>query len=180
MTNHIALDLELEQPNDRREITDSHVDHPEIIQVGWVIFRPDPLEILKQTEYTIDIGVELSSFIKSLTGIRDEQIEYGQELDYVYQKLAEDRDHFDTSRIVKQWGHGDMEKLREEMEEKYGDETEWSFGRSGQNVKHLYRTYAEVNGLNKSGGLSKCMGRLDIPWRGRGKHQADVDALNTA
>lgn len=171
--NHLALDLELEQPN-RHDVVDSQVEHEKIIQVGWVVFS-DTFEILKEQQMNINIGVPLSTFIKTLTGITDEDIANGCSLAQVYKELTNDREMFDTSRVVIQWGSGDMQALKKEL-----NPSDWQFGKSGLNVKHLYQVYAEANGFNRSGGLSKVVARLGLHWLGRGKHQAGVDALNTA
>lgn len=173
---HIALDLELEQPNDGQRVTDSNVEYPEIIQVGWTIFKVLPFDVVKTEEEEVYKDYPLSSFIKTLTGITDEEISEGLSLGVIFNLLNEDRECYNTSRIVKQWGGGDMTEFREAL----GYPDDWPFGKSGKNVKHLYQDYAIANGIQKSGGLSKCMGKLGLSWQGRGKHRAGVDSLNTA
>ena len=174
---HIALDLELEQPRSNPQTPDSIIDDAKIIQVGWVVFTCDPtFKVLKMQSKIIDIGVPLSEFIQKLTGITNEKLKNGITLTEAYDALVSDMLEFKTLRVVKQWGGGDMDALRKEL----GDSVEWEFGHSGCNVKHQYQTYAEAKGLNRSGGLSKCMGRCGLYWLGQGKHDALYDALNTA
>ena len=189
MTNLIALDLELEQPKTGPQTPDSHLDLSKIIQVGWVVFETQPdgfFRILKEQREYVNIGVPLSAFIKALTKISDEDVASGGTLLEAYAKLKEDQKLFNTSRVVRQWGSGDMEQIRMELENEtrvdllMDADYKWEFGQAGMNVKHLYQTYAMVNGLNTSGGLSKCLGRCDLSWLGRGKHDALNDAINTA
>lgn len=186
--NHIALDLELEQPYDNPQTPDSKLDVSKIIQVGWVVFntKNNSPNILKKCSYHVNIGVPLSKFIKDLTRITDEEVANGKLLVEVYNELATDREEFNTSRIVRQWGHGDMSHMKMELETETPDNVlkehnfKWEFGMSGLNVKHLYQTYALANGMNFSGGLSKSLGRCGLLWEGKGKHDALIDALNTA
>lgn len=173
---HCCLDLELEQPRSLR-IPDSNVTEEKIIQVGYVIYRVEPgFELIESVSRFVNIGVPLSTFIKALTGIRDSEIAKGIEPVQIYDELVSKQSQYRFLRVIKQWGGGDMDCLRRELP--FG--IEWQFGRSGFNVKHLYQIYAEKHGMNRSGGLSKCMNRCGLKWEGRGKHNAEIDALNTA
>ena len=176
MKNLIALDLELEQPNRFPEITDSQVYRQTIIQVGWTVFHPENFRVHKVTYEHVFYPHPLSGFIKNLTGISDKDVWMGTPLVRIYDMVVEDLKEFDTSRIICQWGGGDIEEIKDNIP----DKKVWEFGRSGMNVKHLFITYAMANGIKHRGGLSKCMGRLGLTWEGRGKHKADVDSLNTA
>lgn len=181
MQNLIAIDLELEQPKSNQQTPDSKLDEEKIIQLGWVVFNNK--EVLKEQRKYVNIGVPLSKFIKDLTKITDEQIASGGTILDAYDELVKDQKEFNTSRVVRQWGGGDMDALRSDLLSNYTYHrfnVKWEFGRSGFNVKHLYQAYALVNGLNTSGGLSKCMSRCNLLWEGRGKHDALNDAINTA
>lgn len=177
MKNFIALDLELEQPNRNTEITDSFATEEKIIQIGWCVFNPYQKNILKVQKYHAYYPHPLSSFIKKLTGIHDEDVLNGVSIQKIYREIVKDREEFDTSRIVCQWGHGDMEKIKEEIGHY---DIPWEFGKSGLNVKHLFTAYAMSRGIKHRGGLSKVVSRLGMIWEGRNKHRADVDAINTA
>jgi len=134
---------------------------------------------LKSQRIYVNIGVPLSKFIKELTHITDEQVASGGTLLEAYSELVADQKEYNAIRVVRQWGGGDIEHIRMELDR--GDiDYKWEFGRSGFNVKHLYQAYALSNGLNTSGGLSKCMARCGLIWDGRGKHDALIDAMNTA
>lgn len=173
---HCCIDLELEQPKNNPQTPDSLLDEEKIIQVGYVIYRLEPsFEVVERVSDFVNIGVPLSDFIKNLTGISDEDVASGTTLEKSYHKLVSLQKKYKFSRIIKQWGGGDMNCLRKEL-----PNVKWEFGHSGCNIKHLYQLYAEANGLNSSGGLSKSMAKCGLVWEGRGKHNAVIDALNTA
>lgn len=173
---HCCIDLELEQPNTNHQTPDSKLDEEKIIQVGYVIYQLEPeFKVVKKFSQFVNIGVKLSAFIKNLTKISDENIASGVTLNEIYEQLVIDQKNYKFSRVLKQWGGGDMNALKKEL-----PDVKWEFGYSGCNIKHLYQIYAEANGLNTSGGLSKCMGRCGVTWEGKGKHDALIDALNTA
>ena len=175
MQYRISLDIECEQTNDNSQVTDSLINEPRIIQVGWVVFNPLTAEIVDSELHHIKLGVRLSTFIKQLTRITDEELEKGLTIQEVYAKLKESRAKWDASRRVVTWGQSDMDQIRKEL----NNPEDWEFGHSGHNAKHLYQTYAEANDMNISGGLKKCMGRLGVQFQGKA-HNALVDAENTA
>jgi inhibitor of KinA sporulation pathway (predicted exonuclease) len=172
----IALDLELEQSKTNPQTPDSLLDHQRIIQVGCVVFEDTPFTILYESCHEVNIGVPISKYIQKLTGITNEQISKGLSLKEVYLLLNNSRESYNASRIVIQWGGDDMNCLRRELP----DDIDWEFGYSGKNAKHLYQDWAYINGVNQSGGLSKCVSRMGLTWLGQGKHNALVDAKNTA
>lgn len=173
---HCCIDLELEQPKSNPQTPDSQLDEEKIIQVGYVIYSLEPdLHIHQEALYHVNINVPLSKFIKTLTGISDEDIKDGMSIEEIYDDLTNDLQIFNFSRIVKQWGGGDMDCLRKEL-----PEVKWEFGHSGCNIKHMYQMYAEANGLNTSGGLKKSLNRIGLGWEGRKAHNALADAFNTA
>lgn len=173
---YCALDLELEQPSTNPQTPDSVLSESKIIQIGYVIYTIEPsFEVLAHNSIYINIGVPLSAFIRKLTGITDNQVAQGTDIQTGYNELAMDHDKYKFNRIIIQWGGGDIETLKEEV-----DPSTWKFGRTGFNLKHLYRMYAEMTGLNPSGGLAKCMSKCELKWEGRGKHNALTDAYNTA
>ena len=171
----IAIDLESEQPYTRNDTTDSKLSEATIIQVGWVVFDCDTNEVKERFLEHINVGVPISSFIKKLTGIKDVDIEKGLTLKEVYGKLKISREKWIASRRILEWGSGDMKAIQNEL----NNPNDWPFGYSGQNVKHLYQTFAEANGMNISGGLKKSMSKCGLLFNGRA-HNALVDAENTA
>lgn len=180
MENFIALDEELEQPNTNPQTPDSELTEEKIIQVGWVVFSTEPeFTVLKTTCDHVYHNINLSKYIKNLTRIQDSDIQNGLDLQTVYKRIVLDLYNYDCQRIIVTWGAGDIKHLMEELGYSVGDK-DWEFGRSGCNVKHIFQMYADANGLNRHGGLSKCVAKLELTWCGHGKHNAMIDAYNTA
>lgn len=171
--NYISFDLELEQSFYNPQCPDSLLTEEKIIQLGYTIFN-DEGEILKSSLYNINIGVPISTYIQKLTGITNEDIAAGTTIDAAYQAMTEDSSVVQTSRILLQWGGGDDILLKNSL----SAAQKWVFGRSALNVKHLYRVYAEANGINPSGGLKKSMSRVGLRFTGKA-HNALTDAHNT-
>jgi inhibitor of KinA sporulation pathway (predicted exonuclease) len=185
----IRLDLELEQPKTNPQTLDSGLDYAKIIQVGWCVFEAHDgkIELFEKRSVFIDIGTPLSNFIKKLTGISNEDLKGGLTLLEAYNLLKEDQRKYSTSRIVRQWGNGDMEELKAELESETPNnlltDYSWGFGRSGFNVKHLFQAYCLANGLNERSGLAKSLRRVGLNFESvnnKGKHDALADAVNTA
>jgi inhibitor of KinA sporulation pathway (predicted exonuclease) len=173
---HCCIDLELEQPKTNPQTPDSLLDQEKIIQVGYVIYKLEPeFEVVKKYSKHVNIEVPLSAFIKKLTGITDENISNGTTIESIYNDMVDDLNTYKFSRVIKQWGGGDMACLKREL-----PSVNWQFGHSGCNIKHIYQIYAEKNNKNTSGGLSKCMAKCGLKWEGQGKHDALIDAYNTA
>jgi len=179
----IAIDLELEQPNTNHQTPDSRIDSPKIIQLGWSVFNQETGKILNEGSRFVNIGVPISSFIKGLTRITDEQISSGGTVTSAFMELRKVRELHNADRTMVEWGSGDFVSLRDEVIDESG-KSYWNeinaFGRSPVNVKHLYRVFRESNGLNPSGGLSRAVAGLGLTWSGQGKHDAMIDARNTA
>ena len=171
----IALDLELEQPNTNPQTPDSWTDVERIIQVGYCVFNDQTGEFLRERLFHVYYEDPLSEFIQKLTGITNEDVRDGFDIEYVLDFLNKDRETFQASRKLLTWGGGDQPAL---MRENLFPQ-DWAFGRSAFNVKHLYQLYEEQTGGNPSGGLKKCCNRLGIKRSGRA-HNALVDAKDTA
>lgn len=169
----LVLDLELEQPSSNPNTPDSQVKEPSIIQIGYVIVDTVSEEILLKRSVYVNIGVPLSNYIKKLTGITDEQVANGLSIEDAFQVVVNDSVAFGCLNPVVQWGSGDVEHLQYEA-------NMVKFGRSGMNIKHLYQVWAEANGVNTSGGLSKALSRIGIGWVSGRSHDALNDAINTA
>lgn len=175
--NFISFDLELEQPNRKNEITDSQVNKPKIIQVGWVVFNPYPkFQILNENCVHINIGIPLSTFIKKLTHISDENIQNGTTIDKSYYLLERDLEYYNCINCLRQWGAGDHDCLKNEI----SNNIKWKFGHSAFDVKKMFRCYAQANNLKYKAGLSKASSICGLNWLGHGKHNAYIDSLNTA
>lgn len=179
----IAIDLELEQPYTNKQTPDSLLEYEKIIQIGWVVFNQETSEILDEQSRFVNIHNPLSTFIKELTGISDEDIVNGGTVTQAFLDLSESRKTYQAGRILVEWGGGDFRSLSSEVIGEIGEEA-WkstnAFGRSQINAKHLYRIYREANGLNSSAGLAKSLKNMGLAWEGGQKHDAMADARNTA
>ena len=82
-----ALDLELEQGKTNPKTPDSQLDSPKIIQIGVVFFNSLTKEVLGRYKWYINIGVPLSSLIKKLTGITDDDLRHGCSIQEAYDML---------------------------------------------------------------------------------------------
>lgn len=188
---YITIDLELEQPYTNVQSPDSKTATQELIQVGFVVFEIAEFEptILHSETMNIQYKQPLSTFIKALTSISDEDVNNSTSvpLDGV-KRLRELQQQYDTSRQIVEWGSGDVSFLLESAGVSESDfNSVYGFGRSTINVKVLYQIYAMMNGLKVRGGLSASMGQLGLGFKGtryqgknKGKHWAEADALNTA
>jgi len=196
---YFALDLELEQPFTRKDTSDSLCDRAEIIQVGFVVFEIEPefkiidsyckciniFNNLPSRNITLALVDEplISKFIQKLTGISTENVLNGTSLEATYLTMTSMIEKYNVSRIVRQWGSGDMEEYRADL-----PNVTWQFGGGGYNVKHLHQTLSEVHGKDSRGGLGKALKTWGLQWQslpGRSqkeskKHNALSDALNTA
>ena len=181
---YFSADLELEQPWSNHQTPDSLTPREEIISVGICVGDSDGNILCKKNIY-IEYGLELSAFIKQLTGIKNEQLKRENGAMSILEAWAEMvrlQKEFDTSRVILEWGAGDfatIKPLAETQSFSYDSPIfENPFGRSGLNVKHLHRTWCEANGVNSSGGLAKALGRHGLGFKGQ-KHDAADDAYNT-
>jgi len=174
MKHRFVFDLELEQPKSNHQCKDSLLDREQIIQVGWCILDPEGI-IVESHCQTINIGVNISQFIQTLTGITNDDISNGTTLEAVFIDIEEALKKYDCSRIPVQWGGGDYESLCREV-----PAFRAIFGRSALNVKHLFQVWCEMNGKNSSSGLAKSLNKIGLHWQGGKKHNAEADAINTA
>lgn len=173
--NRIFLDLELEQPYTNHQTPDSCLATEAIIQVGYVVMNDVTGEFLFEACRNVFIGVPLSSFIKKLTGISDEDLKTGTDLVTIIDELNSVIKTYNCSRKLHQWGGGDDVCIKAELPKNYP----WQFGRSAVNVKHLFQLWSEANGISPSGGLKKSMSKMGLKFEG-GAHNALIDAKNTA
>ncbi len=188
---YITIDLEIEQPYTNVQSPDSKVAEQALIQVGFVVFELAEGEptILHSETMNIYYPHPLSTFIKALTSISDEDVSNSDNYpETAVKRLRELQQQFDTSRQIVEWGSGDVSFLLESAGVSESDfNSVYGFARSTVNVKVLYQIYAMMNGKKVRGGLSASMGQLGLQFKGtryqgknKGKHWAEADALNTA
>lgn len=209
----LVLDLELNKTTDEDQggvITD-------IIQIGACVMDTKTGEVLDTFSQLCKLRtpmengeLRLSKFIEKLTNIKQYQIDAsGIDLDEAYEKLIEFKTKHGASTLAAQWGGGDFEELRYQVEfkvdytksitkeipeydpEKYNLHVgagkyilakkvpTWVFGRSAIDVKKLFQVYQLANNISYRGGLAKSMTKLGLTFNGT-KHDAKDDAVNTA
>lgn len=166
-----SLDLELEQPYTNPQTPDSKLKYPQIIQIGVVFFNSLTSEVLHKQKWYINIEVSLSSFIKKLTNITDEQLQSGTTTKQAYSELLDLIKKFEACRRPITWGRGDLQALQSEVDH-------YKLGRGESNVKALWQDVAPILSINGRGGLSKSMAKIGLQFKGRA-HDALVDAENT-
>lgn len=172
-----AYDTELDQPNNS-QVTDSQVTEPKIIQIGVVFFDLHTGENIETKKWYINIGVKLSSFIKSLTGISQEEIDNGTDIKTAYLELVSlIKKHGAITQPVT-WGSGDLWALRKEVMPLLNKDEKWILGQAELNVKAIFQLYAQLNQIKYRGGLGTSMKKLGLEFEGRA-HDALVDAINT-
>lgn len=172
-----TLDLELEQPKSNPQTKDSLLNEEKIIQIGVVFFRPKTFEVLEKKAWYININTKLSTFIKELTGITQEEVDNGTTISIAVKELQEMCDKYQAFKQPITWGGGDLWALRKEaIKDK---ELEYHLGTNEFNAKVLYQFLAEHQGIKRRIGLKGAMEKLGLEFEGRA-HDAVVDAYNTA
>jgi len=177
--NFCSLDLEMNQPSGK------------IIQVGAVVGNIRTGEILGKLNAIVDPQEFITDKIVKLCGITDEMIaEEGTDLSTAYFKLVDFCEKFDCSKMVIQWGCGDVDELKAECEEVgmhfnmgFGDKISndtinFIFGRRCFDVKQFAQARRIQEGKSMQGGLARALVRAGLVFQGR-KHWAPDDAYNT-
>ena len=188
---YISIDLEIEQPFTNIQCPDSKASTQKLIQVGIVVFELAGGEptILHSETMNIFYPLPLSTFIKTLTSISDEDVNNASDFPIdALRRLSDLRGSYDTSRQIVEWGSGDTTFLLEQAGVTQSDFNQmYGFARSTINVKVLFQCYALANEIKTKGGLSKSMNKLGLQFQGtrykgknKGCHWAEADALNTA
>jgi len=159
----MTLDLEMNQPSNR------------IIQVGIIAADLYTGEIKEELSMYINPKEQLSEYIINLTGITQDQVDNGIELENAHKVLLDFKKRHNCFHNPITWGCGDTETLLKQLGI---DKKDYVFGRSFFDAKKLFQTYCLVNELKLQSGLSKSMNRLGLTFEGR-KHDAKYDARNT-
>lgn len=163
MNNILSLDLEMNQPSGK------------IIQIGYIIGNVNTGDILEEKSLFVNPEEQLSDYIITLTGIKQNQVDDGTTLKEAYDELKETFKQYDCFRNPITWGGGDSECLRNQLNL---DNEMFLFGRRWIDVKTLYVSYRVANGLSHQGGLAKAMTKMGLQFSGK-KHNATCDAKNT-
>ncbi len=158
--NILVIDLELNQPSEK------------IIELGYIIGNPKSGEIVTKNSILVDPGECLSNEIIALTGITQDMVNKGQNLQFAYEIMLNDDVAYNALNIIHQWGVGDTNLLKKQL----GSINNWNFGRSFIDVKALSQAHSIIHGMSCYGGLRKMAGRLNIEMSKEKQHRADYDA----
>lgn len=175
-----AFDLELEQPNGpgrngQPDITDSEVDKQIIIEVGAAVFDTKTGLIIDTFEGFVNNNIKLSTFIRGLTNITQEQVDGGKPLKEVMKDLDIWLKKHKVFRQPVCWGI-DAETLRHACIE---NKIKWQYAKAYMNVKTVYQMYMEQQDKHHGGGIASSMLALGVKFEGV-EHRAVTDAINTA
>jgi inhibitor of KinA sporulation pathway (predicted exonuclease) len=165
--NTIYLSLDLELNNDGTKTG-------EICEVGIALGSPGNL-ILKESKI-IKIKEPLHPRIIELTGITQEAVDNGVELQEVADWLSAIIDEHKPFVNPVIWGVGDTIELLEEFRNN-GISFPY-FGRRFIDVKHFFLFVEAANGRSLSGGLRSSMAKHKMQFIGT-PHRAADDAYNT-
>lgn len=167
--NLTILDLEMNKPSGN------------IIQIGAVVGNLESGEILDYVSIYVKLpdGEQLSEFIKTLTGITQEQVDTGVSLLEAYSQLRVMHEKHKCFLNPVTWGGGDSQYLYKQLQDMHPESsTPWCFGQRWIDAKTLYVCQRMAKGDNPRSGLSKSMARLGLQFRGS-KHNGCDDAFNT-
>jgi DNA polymerase III alpha subunit (gram-positive type) len=162
----LALDLELNTPD----------TNPTIIEIGLCMANIQTKEILNKTSLLINPNAILEERIIKLTGITQEMVNNGTDLQAAYKVILALKEQYQPfiSPIV--WGQGDARLLKEQLGLARSDK--WSFGFRELDVKCLYQGYCIANGFKPQAGLKKSCNKMGVRFYGPA-HRAHNDAEGT-
>lgn len=161
--NIISLDMEFEQPCQT------------IIQIGVVVGNLKTGEILEEYCEHVKVDIQISEYIRKLTGIKQRDIDNGKSLIEIYQDLIRLHDDYNCFRNPLTWGGGDSQDLRNSLNL---DDEMFLFGRRWIDVKTVFISYMFSQGKGHRSGLAKSLLRLGMQFEGK-KHRSVDDAKNT-
>jgi inhibitor of KinA sporulation pathway (predicted exonuclease) len=164
-TIYLSLDLELNTDGTKTD---------EICEVGIALGSPGHL-LLKDSRL-IKIKQPLHPRTTELTGITQEAVNNGVELQEVADWLAAIIDEHKPFVNAVIWGVGDTVELLDEFRK--NDISFPYFGRRFIDVKHFFLFIEAANGRALSGGLRSSMGKHKLQFIGT-PHRAADDAYNT-
>lgn len=170
MSKVISLDLELNPVSKK------------IIQIGYVICELRTNTILRKRslivnpEEPLQVIQELGIHISDYTGITETRIKFdGRSLKDAYNILVMDIEELKPTRTCVQWGMGDIEHLRKQLNMSHDD---YIFRNRVWDVKSLYQIHRLFHNQSVACGLGKAIENLGMTFEGR-PHDAMDDALNT-
>lgn len=168
--NLISLDLELNMPSGK------------IIEVGYVIFNVKTKKVLLEKSILVEPMEVITEEITQLTGITNEMVRGQKSIYQAFEELLADKEKYQASKYVVQWGSGDIHQLIKQGHVKTDNpfNTSSYFGTRYYDVKSLCDIYQMAIPQGKTkGGLQIAMKRLGIEPQRLPAHRALPDAYNT-
>jgi len=164
--NIISLDMEYNQPSNS------------IIQVGIAVGNLATGDILETYSSYIFQDELINPRITKLTGIAQEDVDLGDNIEWVYEHIKSLHKEFECFRNPLTWGGGDSNDLRLALDIDEKSEENYLFGRRWIDVKTLFVSHCLAKDIKTQSGLAKSMSRLGLKFEGK-KHNALDDAINT-
>lgn len=175
MPKVLSLDLEIDQPSGK------------IIEVGYVIGDVHTRQILQRRDLivnshtTLGIIPGINVHISDYTGITQDMVNNGIELNDAYKIMCDDIKKYNPTVTCVQWGDGkgdnkgDHDYLRRELNLSWEN---FVFRPRAWDVKSQFQIWRTFQRQSVSCGLDKAMIMLDLEFKGR-PHRAGDDAFNT-
>lgn len=166
--NLTYVDLEMAQPSGK------------IIEVGWCIADPVTQVVAERGFQFVNPGEPLSDYIKTLTRIKQEDIdEVGQPLETAVMLLMNKHSEHQSFCNPVTWGGGDVEEIKRQVRGiDLKRELDLRFGHRWVDVKTIFQAYQMARGMRPQSGLAKSLIKLGLKFEGT-KHRAVDDAYNT-
>lgn len=161
----MSIDLEMNQPTGS------------IIQCGVSVGSLINKQILETATFNIYQSEIICPRITKLTGITQKDVDNGELLATVYNKVVDIHNKHKSFINCVSWSGGDVETLRRQLKLDTEDPA-WKFGRRWIDVKTVYVSYRLAKEEPIQSGLAKTMSKCGLKFEGR-KHNAGCDAENT-
>lgn len=146
-----------------------------IIQIGVAVGHLESGLVLESACFNIHVDEILSDFIKTLTGIQQEDVDTGISLQSAYSEIQMMHAEYQCFRNALTWGGGDSDDLRQALGL---DVEKYVFGRRWIDAKTVFVSRCFARNEKHQAGLAKAMQRVGLEFKGR-KHNAKDDAVNT-
>lgn len=174
--NIMALDAEFNQPSRKT------------IQIGAAVFNARNSALIERLEIYVNPFEPISEPITQLTGIRDQDVKNGMNIQQAYEELKRFHAKHKCFRNPLVWGSGlrnDSSHIYDEYVEfvkannpEYPYDAENFMGFRVIDCKTIYQSVQIFENSKHGGGLKDSMKRFHLDFEGQ-EHTALADAINT-